>query len=180
MADERIDLIKKVYSKTEYPKIIDTKFNQLGVTSLPQQIADTFTVEEFFEEYNNLFYEIPPFGETNSHEYLIKSSTQYIDYDQDSKLISDLQDEIVQLRKDLLQAQIEKAEAISGQTINFDAQAITDTDDNTIQQITEDLNLNNPEEFNEGTTNSGVVANSPSNSNSSTSAGGSGTTSGTY
>ena len=179
MADERIDLIKKVYSKTEYPKIIDTKFNQLGVTSLPQQIADTFTVEEFFEEYNNLFYEIPPFGETNSHEYLIKSSTQYIDYDQDSKLISDLQDEIVQLRKDLLQAQIEKVEALTGRTIDFDAQALDNTSDDTIQQVTKDLNLNSTEEFDEGTTNSGIVANSPSNSTSTSTAGGSGT-SGTY
>ena len=48
MAEERIDLIKKVYSKTEYPKIIDTKFRQLGNISLPEQLDDTFTVEEFF------------------------------------------------------------------------------------------------------------------------------------
>ena len=58
---ERVDLIKKVYSKTEYPKIIDTKFSQLGVTSIPNQIEDTFTVEEFFQKYNELFYEIPAY-----------------------------------------------------------------------------------------------------------------------
>ena len=52
MAEERIDLIKKVYSKTEYPKIIDTKFRQLGNISLPEQLDDTFTVEEFFEQYS--------------------------------------------------------------------------------------------------------------------------------
>ena len=52
MAEERIDLIKKVYSKTEYPKIIDTKFRQLGNISLPEQLDDTFTVEvrEFSKE----------------------------------------------------------------------------------------------------------------------------------
>ena len=44
----RVDLIKKVYSKTEYPKIIDTKFSQLGVVSIPNQIECTFTVEQFF------------------------------------------------------------------------------------------------------------------------------------
>ena len=69
---ERVDLIKKVYSKTEYPKIIDTKFSQLGVISIPNQIDATFTVEQFFQQYNNLFYDIPAFGETNSHEYLVK------------------------------------------------------------------------------------------------------------
>ena len=31
---ERIDLVKKVYSKTEYPKIIDTQFNELGNVSV--------------------------------------------------------------------------------------------------------------------------------------------------
>ena len=62
MAEERIDLIKKVYSKTEYPKIIDTKFNQLGVISLSEEIEDTFTVNDFFDQYNDLFYEIPAEG----------------------------------------------------------------------------------------------------------------------
>ena len=102
MAEERIDLIKKVYSKTEYPKIIDTKFNQLGVISLSEEIEDTFTVNDFFDQYNDLFYEIPAFGEPNSHEYLIKSSAQYINYDQDSQLINSLQGEISQLRKNLM------------------------------------------------------------------------------
>ncbi|MBC8395865.1 MAG: hypothetical protein H8E16_02050 [Flavobacteriales bacterium] len=178
MAEERIDLIKKVYSKTEYPKIIDTKFSQLGVASLPQQLEDTVSVEDFFDQYNDLFYEIPAIGDTNSHEYLIRSSAEYINYDQDSELINSLQNEIVQLRKDLLQAQIEKAEALSGQTIDFDAQSLENVDDNTIQQITEDLNLG--DDVNEGTTNTSVVANSPSNPNSTSAAGGSGTVTGTY
>ena len=58
---EIVDLERQVYSKTEYPKIIDTKFSQLGVVSVPNQIEDTFTVEQFFLKYNELFYEIPAF-----------------------------------------------------------------------------------------------------------------------
>ena len=49
---EKIDLIKKVYSKTEYPKIIDTQFQQLGNLSVNQEIEETVTVNEFFELYN--------------------------------------------------------------------------------------------------------------------------------
>ena len=116
---ERVDLIRKVYSKTEYPKIIDTSFNQLGVVSVTQQIDSTFTVEEFFQKYNELFYEIPPFGESNSHEYLITTSGDYINFDQDNELVSALQKEIAQLRTDLLQAQLEKAEAITGEKISL-------------------------------------------------------------
>ena len=53
---EKIDLIKKVYSKTEYPKIIDTRFQQLGNLSVNQQIAETVTVANFFEYYNDLLW----------------------------------------------------------------------------------------------------------------------------
>ena len=59
--EERVDLIKKVYSKTEYPKVIDTKFSELGVTSLTNEIDNTFTVADFFEKYNELFYDIPSY-----------------------------------------------------------------------------------------------------------------------
>ena len=129
---EIVDLERQVYSKTEYPKIIDTKFSQLGVVSVPSQIEDTFTVEQFFLKYNELFYEIPAFGDTNSHEYLIKTSSDYINFDQDNAIIEALQKEIAQLRQDLLQEQIKLAEAVSGEKINLNladsVEQITDFD----------------------------------------------------
>ena len=127
MSEQRIDLIKKVYSKTEYPKVIDTSFTELGVISVNQQIAATTTVNQFFEYYNELFYEIPAFGEINSHEYLVKTSGEYINYDQDSALITALQNEISQLRRDLLASQINLAETISGTKLNIDPNAIDDS-----------------------------------------------------
>ena len=102
MGDQKVDLIKKTYSKTEYSKVIDTKFSQLGVVSLNEQIENTVTVNQFFESYNNLFYDIPALGETNSHEYLIKTSGEYINFDQDSQEIEALRAEITSLRRDLL------------------------------------------------------------------------------
>ena len=124
MSEQRIDLIKKVYSKTEYPKIIDTSFTQLGAISVNQQIAATTTVNQFFQYYNDLFYEIPAFGDINSHEYLVKTSGEYINYDQDSALITALQNEISQLRRDLLASQINLAETISGKKLNIDVNSI--------------------------------------------------------
>ena len=133
MLEQRIDLIKQVYSKTEYPKIIDTNFNQLGVISVNQQITATTTVNQFFQYYNDLFYEIPAFGELNSHEYLVKTSGEYINYDQDSAIISTLQNEISQLRRDLLASQINYAEAISGTKLNIDPNSIDDATVNSDQ-----------------------------------------------
>ena len=117
---KKIDLIKKVYSKTEYPKIINTKFQQLGVVSVNEQIEATTTVQQFFEYYNELFYDIPSYGDSNSHEYLVKTSGEYINFDQENEIIVALRAEITQLRKDLLQAEIEKAEALTGEKINID------------------------------------------------------------
>lgn len=117
---EKIDLIKKVYSKTEYPKIIDTQFQQLGVISVNEQIEATTTVQQFFEYYNELFYDIPSYGGSNSHEYLVKTSGEYINFDQENEIIVALRAEITQLRKDLLQAEIEKVEALTGEKVNLD------------------------------------------------------------
>ena len=78
---DRIDLLRKVYSKSEYIKIIDTEFNQLGQISINEEEAQEVTVEQFFDYYNELFYEIPAEGETNSHAFLIRTSTEYINFD---------------------------------------------------------------------------------------------------
>ena len=126
MTNQKVDLIRKIYSKTEYPKVIDTKFSQLGVVSLNEQIDNTVTVNQFFELYNQLFYDIPALGQTDSHEFLVKTSGEYINFDQDSEEIEALRAEITQLRRDLLQAQVEKAEALTGEKINLDVDSIDD------------------------------------------------------
>ena len=48
---DRIDLLRKVYSKSEYTKIIDTEFNQLGQISVNEEEAQEVTVEQFFDYY---------------------------------------------------------------------------------------------------------------------------------
>jgi hypothetical protein len=134
---KKIDLVKKVYSKTEYPKIINTKFQQLGVVSVNEQIEATTTVQQFFEYYNELFYDIPSYGSSNSHEYLVKTSGEYINFDEENEIIVALRAEITQLRKDLLQAEIEKVEALTGEKININL-------DNTDEE-----NVRGQEQYNE-------------------------------
>jgi hypothetical protein len=161
---ERVDLIRKVYSKTEYPKIIDTNFSQLGVISVPNQIDATFTVQEFFQKYNDLFYEIPAFGETNSHEYLVKTSGEYINFDQDNATIEALQKEIAQLRTDLLSAKIATAEAISGEKINLNVggniEALTQDEFKNLQAGANSNNRVNPDNITDSPAETTGVTNS--------------------
>ena len=81
MAGEKVNLSKRVYAKNQYERVIDTTFSQLATTPTPTEAAattPTISVDEFFQYYTDLFFQIPKFGEVNSHEYLIKTSTEYI------------------------------------------------------------------------------------------------------
>ena len=118
MAEERLDLIKDVFNKAEYIKTINTSFSELGVTSITEDQQLQPTVEEFFILYNSLFYDIPALGETNSHEYLIKTSGEYINYEERNEEIQALQAEIAQLRSDLLSAQMNSIQAAAGPSEN--------------------------------------------------------------
>ena len=117
--EQKVDTKKKVFNKAQYPKTINTQFSQLGVTSINDSIAQTPTVEEFFSLYDELFYEIPALGTTNSHEYLVKTSGEYINFEENNEIIEALQQEITQLREENLQLQVSAAEAATGQTLNF-------------------------------------------------------------
>ena len=55
MAEERLDLRKEVFNKAQYIKTINTSFNELGNTSLTEDLQAQPSVEEFFGLYNSLF-----------------------------------------------------------------------------------------------------------------------------
>jgi hypothetical protein len=102
---ENVDLNKEVFNKRDYEKTINTSFTQLGVKTIQEQIDERPSVQEFFDLYNELFYEINELGPTNSHEFLIKTSTEYIAFDDNNEIIEALQREIANLREELLNIQ---------------------------------------------------------------------------
>ena len=107
---QKINLNKEVFNKRAYQKTIDTSFTELGVKTIQEQIDAQPTVQEFFDIYNTLFYQINEFGPTNSHEFLIKTSQEYIGAEQDNELIQLLQAEIANLRQELLANQQQLAD----------------------------------------------------------------------
>ena len=71
MANENIKLTKTLYSAKSTQGIIDRSFSELFKTK------DPINTDRFFSLYNELFYDIPKFGE-NSHNSIIKQSNDYI------------------------------------------------------------------------------------------------------
>ena len=104
---ERVNLRKQVYPKSEVNNVIDTNFTEFTLPNI--QTVVTTSVEEFFTQYQTLFYQIPKFGATNSHEYLIKTSGEYIGLTiPTSDTIQALIDEINQLRQENTQLQTQQ------------------------------------------------------------------------
>jgi hypothetical protein len=101
---QKVTLQKQVFDKNQYKQVIDTSFTQLANTTPTAFTGSTLpTINEFFEYYNQLFFDIPKFGATDSHEYLIKTSQDYVGT---SNMVNDevqeLIDEITELRQENL------------------------------------------------------------------------------
>ena len=107
----QIDLVRQEFEKNRYNRNIDTSFSQFVAPTLPSASAPP-SVQEFFQYYEQLFYVIPREGDNNSHRYLINTSEAYIGASDQSDELRALQEEITQLRIQLLQAQTGPAQTI--------------------------------------------------------------------
>ena len=95
------NLNRSVYNKEAYEKTIDTSFSQIAPPPPPQ---NTISVEEFFNYYTTIFYDIPVEGNINSHTYLVKTSGDYVGASTVNEDVQLLLDEITLLRQELLLA----------------------------------------------------------------------------
>ena len=101
--EQKVNLNKDSFAINQYERVIDTSFSQLIEPDSVIAIEQLPTVDEFFENYNTLFFQIPKTGE-NSHEELIVKSTDYIGFKPLNDEIQDLQEEITSLKTQLLEA----------------------------------------------------------------------------
>lgn len=102
----KVDLNKNVKEKNQYSKIIDTNFKQLVPTPV---VDNTPSIDDkivsFFKQYEELFISIPAQGTINSHEYLIKQSSAFINFQPTDDDVQALLDEITSLRQENLNLQ---------------------------------------------------------------------------
>ncbi|WP_286984185.1 hypothetical protein [Haliea sp.] len=120
---ENINLNKEVYQKDQYTKVIDTSFSQL-VDTTPEVGTPITTVPEFFELYNELFFEIPKTG-TQSHEELIKQSSEYIGFSPLNDQIQALLDEVTDLRRQLINSKRDLANVLGTEVSEEEEEILT-------------------------------------------------------
>jgi len=98
---EKITISKTKVKTDQLDKVIDRSFQTFNQ---PPAVEEGPTVTQFFIDYEELFNEIPIEGQTNSHEYLVKTSGELVNFEKDTEDIQPLLDEITQLREELLNA----------------------------------------------------------------------------
>jgi len=97
---DKINLTKKGFEKTQYKRVIDTSFKQLVTPPVIEPVQTTAEkISAFFTQYEELFYEIPKEGDNSSHEYLIKQSIAYTNFELVDEDVQALLEEITSLRE---------------------------------------------------------------------------------
>jgi hypothetical protein len=100
----QISVQKTVFNKDTYGRVIDTQFRQL----INQGVVDetpSFTIDDFFQLYEDLFYQIPKEGDSNSHQYILQKEADYLGISISQDDVQALLDEITLLRQQVLETQ---------------------------------------------------------------------------
>lgn len=99
--DNNVQIQRTVFKKDEFTKVVDKSFKTY---IQPSEEQDLDTPEELFRLYEKLYYVIDIQGETDSHEYLARRSSEIASFEKNTEDIQPLLDEISQLRAELLLA----------------------------------------------------------------------------
>ena len=100
---EKVNLIKQIYGKDAFSNTIDISFESQSSEEANESLQ-LLSVEEFFDQYNQLFYQIPKEGPL-SHTTLIQQSQEYVGDQQTNDEIDALIQEINGLRETVLEQQ---------------------------------------------------------------------------
>ena len=101
-------LTKQLFEKKAFDATVNTTFTELTSSVQVTTGSSLPSIDEFFDNYQALFYNIPKFGDTNSHQYLIFTSQEYIGSEiSGNEVINSLIEEINDLRQENLELQQE-------------------------------------------------------------------------
>ncbi len=99
---EEVTLVREAFNRKQFNDTVNTQFTELGVGT-PPDLANfdpsLATVGDFFTIYQTLFFQIPKEGDVNSHLFLIKESSEYLNFRAQQEEIEALLEEISELRQ---------------------------------------------------------------------------------
>lgn len=117
-------ITKTVLDRQSGQRVISKEF-----TTFTQPIEDIEgSIEDFFAEYERLFFDIPIEGEVQSHQALVRRSSEYSGFEKDTEEVDSLLEELEALRQqnlDLEQTIVDLEIQLEGRVspTSFDKQA---------------------------------------------------------
>ena len=119
---KQVQIVRQVFDREAFNETVSTEFTQL-ISPLDPSFFDInlATQEDFWILYNKYFYEIPKYSNPDSsspsmqtsHQYLVETSGEFIDYDPNREEIEALLQEIADLRAENLEVRQEMVEVIN-------------------------------------------------------------------
>ena len=100
----QIPVQRTVFNKDEFSKVVNTNFSQL-INNQEVEETPVFTLDDFFQLYEDLFDQIPREGDINSHQYILQREADYLGVQINQDDLQALLDEITNLRQELLDSQ---------------------------------------------------------------------------
>ena len=100
----QIPIQRTVFNKNKFTKVVNTQFSQLINNQLVEE-TPSFTLNDFFQLYEDLFDQIPKEGDINSHQYILQKEADYLGVQIDKDDVQSLLDEITSLRQEVLDSQ---------------------------------------------------------------------------
>jgi hypothetical protein len=100
----QIPIQRTVFNKNKFTKVVDTQFSQL-INNQSVEETPSFTLNDFFQLYEDLFDQIPKEGDINSHQYILQKEADYLGVQIDKDDVQSLLDEITSLRQEVLDSQ---------------------------------------------------------------------------
>lgn len=89
-----ISFNNQVYERRATDIVVDRTFKEFG----QKDVEVGKTIEQFFQDYEDLFFQIPATGDVRSHQYLVERSSQLYKMEEAIVDVQPLLDEIVNLK----------------------------------------------------------------------------------
>jgi hypothetical protein len=99
----QISFNSNTFLRDNLEKLVDTRFKQLLKPTTGEDTS--FTVDDFFILYDDLFYQINPEGDVQSHRFILNRTAEYLGVKiNEESNVQALLDEITLLKQELLDA----------------------------------------------------------------------------
>lgn len=98
---ELVTFNSQVYDRKTVNEVVDRSFREFG----QKTVMASKTVEQFFQDYEDLYFEIPAKGDVQSHQYLVEKSSELYKMEDTLTDIQPLLDEITALKNQSVQDQ---------------------------------------------------------------------------